>query len=38
MGGRKGKIVATRQAIDLVNYLLSRKQVKLPTGIAPKDF
>jgi cytochrome c oxidase cbb3-type subunit 2 len=38
MGGRKGKIVATRDAMDLVNYLLSRKQVKLPTGIAPKDF
>ncbi len=38
MGGRKGKIVATRQAMDLVNYLLSRKQTKLPTGVAPKDF
>ena len=38
MRGRKGKIVATRQAMDLVNYLLSRKQVKLPTGVAPKDF
>ncbi|MEO6894463.1 MAG: cbb3-type cytochrome c oxidase subunit II [Ginsengibacter sp.] len=38
MRGRKGKIVATRQAMDLVAYLLSRKQVKLPTGVAPKDF
>jgi cytochrome c oxidase cbb3-type subunit 2 len=38
MRGRKGKIVATRDAMDLVNYLLSRKQTKLPTGVAPKDF
>lgn len=38
MRGRKGKIVATRQAMDLVEYLLTRKQVKLPTGVAPKDF
>lgn len=38
MNGRKGKIVATQDALDLVAYLLTRKQVKLPTGLLPKDF
>lgn len=38
MRGRKGKIVATDKAMDLVAYLLSLKQIKLPTGIPPKDF
>lgn len=38
MRGRKGKIVATPKALDLVAYLLSLKQVKLPNGIQPKEF
>ena len=38
MRGRKGKIVATNDALDLVAYLLSLKQVKLPAGIQPKEF
>ncbi|HET7116857.1 MAG TPA: cbb3-type cytochrome c oxidase subunit II [Hanamia sp.] len=38
MRGRKGKIVATPQALDLVAYLLSLKQVKLPAGMQPKEF
>ena len=38
MRGRKGKIVAKQDALDLVAYLFSLKQIKLPTGLPPKDF
>jgi len=38
MHGRKGKIVATPEALELVAYLLSLKQIKLPTGLPPKEF
>lgn len=38
MSGRKGKIVAAPEALDLVAYLLSLKQIKLPTGLPPKEF
>lgn len=38
MRGRKGKIVAKQEALDLVAYLLSRKQVELPDGRPPKEF
>ena len=38
MRGRKGKIVAKQEALDLVAYLLSLKQVKLPSGLPPKEF
>ena len=38
MRGRKGKIVAGPEALDLVAYLLSLKQIKLPTGLPPKEF
>jgi len=38
MRGRKGKIVATPEALDLVAYLLSLKQIKLPTGLPAKEF
>lgn len=38
MRGRKGKIVAKQEALDLVDYLLSLKQVKLPSGLPPKEF
>lgn len=38
MNGRKGKIVARPEALDLVAYLLSLKQIKLPTGLPPKEF
>ena len=32
MDGEKGKVVATREALDLVAYLQSLKQVQLPDG------
>lgn len=38
MDGRKGKIVAGPEALQLVAYLLSLKQVKLPDGKAPLEF
>lgn len=38
MQGRKGKIVARPEALELVAYLLSLKQTKLPTGELPKEF
>jgi cytochrome c oxidase cbb3-type subunit 2 len=38
MRGRKGKIVATQDALDLVAYLMSLKQTPLPTGVLPKEF
>lgn len=36
--GAVGKIVATADALDLVAYLRSLKQIKLPDGTAPPDF
>ncbi len=38
MKGRKGKIVAKPEALQLVAYLLSLKQVKLPDGTVPPEF
>lgn len=38
MKGRSGKIVATREALDLVAYLQSLKQTKLPETTKPPDF
>lgn len=38
MRGRKGKMIARQEALDLVAYLLSLKQVKLPDGTPPKEF
>ena len=38
MRGRKGKIVATQKAMDLVAYLLSLKQLPLPKGVPPREF
>lgn len=37
MGGRTGTVVATKKALQLVAYLQSLKQTKLPDGTAP-DF
>ena len=34
----QGKIVATKEAMDLVAYLLSLKQIKLPDGTPDPDF
>lgn len=38
MRGRKGKIVAGPEAMQLVAYLLSLKQTKLPSGLPPREF
>ena len=38
MRGRKGKIVAGPEAMELVAYLLSLKQTKLPSGLPPREF
>ncbi len=38
MKGRKGKIVAGPEALQLVAYLFTLKQIKLPAGIVPKEF
>jgi len=38
MKGRKGKIVAGPEAIQLVAYLLTLEQIKLPDGTPPKEF
>ncbi|MEO6814602.1 MAG: cbb3-type cytochrome c oxidase subunit II [Ginsengibacter sp.] len=38
MQGRKGKIVARPEALELVAYLLSLKQIKLPDGTVPPEF
>ncbi|HUZ57700.1 MAG TPA: cbb3-type cytochrome c oxidase subunit II [Hanamia sp.] len=38
MNGRKGKIVATQKALDLVAYLLSLKQLPLPKGMPAREF
>lgn len=35
MGGRTGKVVATKEALQLVAYLQSLKQTKLPDGTEP---
>ena len=36
--GDTGKVVATKQALQLVEYLLSLKQTELPDGTAAPDF
>src|SRR5690554_1845396 len=36
--GKKGSIVATQEAMDLVAYLQSLKQTPLPTGKEPMEF
>lgn len=36
--GVHGKIVATKEALQLVAYLQSLKQVDLPTGVKPAEF
>lgn len=38
MRGKKGKIVAKPEALQLVAYLMSLKQVKLPDGTPPPEF
>ena len=38
MKGRKGKMVARPEALQLVAYLLSLKQTKLPDGSKPPEF
>ena len=38
MNGRKGKIVAGPEALQLVAYLFTLKQIKLPDGTLPKEF
>lgn len=38
MNGRKGKYVAKEDALNLVAYLLTLKQIKLPDGLPPKQF
>lgn len=38
LGGRKGKFVAKPEAMDLVAYLLSLKQIPLPDGTPSPEF
>lgn len=38
LNGRKGKVAATKKALQLLAYIQSLKQVPLPEGIKPKDF
>ncbi len=38
LNGDTGKVVATREALQLVAYLLSLKQIKLPDGTATPEF
>jgi cytochrome c oxidase cbb3-type subunit 2 len=38
MNGRKGKIVAKPEAMQLVAYLFTLKQIKLPDGTKPPEF
>ena len=38
MGGRKGKVIATDDALHLIAYLQSLKQTKLPDGSPEPDF
>lgn len=38
MKGKKGKVVATKEALHLVEYLQSLKQTPLPDGTPPPEF
>ncbi|MBC7587283.1 MAG: cytochrome c [Chitinophagaceae bacterium] len=38
MNGKRGKVVATREALQLVAYLQSLKQTPLPDGSKPMEF
>lgn len=38
LGGREGKVVATKKALQLLAYLQSLKQTPLPDGVKPKLF
>lgn len=38
LNGEEGKVVATKDALYLIAYLQSLKQVKLPDGTPPPDF
>jgi cytochrome c oxidase cbb3-type subunit 2 len=38
LNGRKGKVVATKKALQLLAYIQSLKQVPLPDGTKPMDF
>ena len=38
MGGRKGKVIATDDALHLIAYLQSLKQTKLPEAVPEPDF
>ncbi len=38
MRGRKGKIVAKPEALQLIAYLFTLKQIKLPDGTTPPEF
>jgi cytochrome c oxidase cbb3-type subunit 2 len=38
MNGSKGKVVATKKVLNLVAYLQSLKQVKLPDGTSSREF
>jgi len=38
MNGKTGKVVATKEALYLVAYLKSLKQMPLPDGVKPKEF
>ncbi len=38
MGGKKGKVIATKEALQLVAYIQSLKQAALPDGTKPQEF
>jgi cytochrome c oxidase cbb3-type subunit II len=38
LNGKPGKLVAKKEALQLVAYILSLKQTPLPTGTIPKEF
>ena len=38
MKGKKGKVIATKEALQLVAYIQSLKQAPLPEGTKPKEF
>ncbi len=38
MNGKKGKVVATKEALQLVAYIQSLKQAPLPDGTKPREF
>ena len=38
LNGKVGKVVATKEALQLVAYLQSLKQTPLPNGIKPREF